>query len=142
MNIIIFRNLERFRKGRSTIGHLSSLTIVIETRKQQRKSTFCAFIDFRKAYDSVNREILWTKLEKLGLNKQLLYAFKSLYNNVLCSVKLNVFTTDWFSVNCGSKQGCSLSPVVLSFKPSRNYNTATWHFGKVSNRAILKRFLV
>ena len=47
---------------------------------------------FIKAYDLVNREILWTKLEKFGLNRQLLYGIKSLYNNVLCSVELIGFT--------------------------------------------------
>ena len=75
---------------------------------------FCAFLDFRKAYDSVNREILWTKPEKLGLNGQLVYAIKSLYNNVLCSVKLIGFTTDLFGVKCGLKQGCSLSPLLFN----------------------------
>ena len=54
-----------------------------------KKSTFCAFVDFKKAYDSVNREILWVKLEKLGFNGLLLYAIKALYNNVQSSVKLN-----------------------------------------------------
>ncbi len=34
-----------FRKHRSTIDHLSSLTHIIETRKKNKLSTFCAFID-------------------------------------------------------------------------------------------------
>ena len=82
-----------------------------------KKSTFCAFIDFRKPYDSVNREILWIKLEKLGFNGLQLHvdAIKALYNNVQCSVKLNGLTTDWFNVNCGLKQGCSLSPILFHF---------------------------
>lgn len=57
---------------------------------------------------------MWFKLDKLGLNEKLLDAIKSLYYNVLCSVKLNGFTTDWFSVNCGLKQGCSLSPILFN----------------------------
>ena len=73
-------------------------------------NTFCAFIDFKNAYDTVNREILWVKLEKLGFSGLLVNAIKSLYSNVMSSVKLNGFTTDWFSVHCGLKQGCSLSP--------------------------------
>ena len=40
-----------FRKGRSTIDHLSTLTTIIETRKGRKLSTFCAFIYFKKAYD-------------------------------------------------------------------------------------------
>ena len=54
------------------------------------------------------------KLEKLGFNGHLLNAIKSLYDNILCSVKLN--TTDWFEdlVACGLKQGCSLSPMLFN----------------------------
>ena len=35
-----------FRKGRSIVDHISSLTNIIETRKLKRKQTFVAFIDF------------------------------------------------------------------------------------------------
>ena len=35
-----------FRRGRSTIDHLSSLTNIIDTRKRQKLSTFCVFIGF------------------------------------------------------------------------------------------------
>ena len=113
-NNIIVEGQNGFRKGRSTIDHISSLTNIIETRKKLRKPTFCAFIDFKKAYDTVNREILWVKLEKLGFSGLLLNAIKSLYSNVMSSVKLNGFTTDWFSVHCGLKQGCSLSPLLFN----------------------------
>ena len=113
-NNLIFEGQNGFRKGRSTIDYISSLTNIIETRKKMKKSTFCAFVDFKKAYDSVNREILWVKLEKLGFNGLLLDAIKALYNNVQSSVKLNGPTTDWFNVNCGLKQGCSLSPILFN----------------------------
>ena len=48
-----------FRKGRSTIDHALFLTNIIETHKCKRKSTFVAFIDFRKAYDAINRNLLF-----------------------------------------------------------------------------------
>ena len=51
------------RKKRSTIDHLSSVTNLIETRKKLKWSTFRACIDLKKAYASVNRELLWHKLE-------------------------------------------------------------------------------
>ncbi|XP_052810397.1 uncharacterized protein LOC128238477 [Mya arenaria] len=48
-----------FRKKRSTIDHISSLTNLVDTRKKNKQCTFCAFIDFSKAFDSVNRNLLW-----------------------------------------------------------------------------------
>ena len=113
-NNLIYEGQNGFRKGRSTIDHISSLTQIIETRKKLKMSTFCAFIDFKKAYDSINRDISWHKLEHFKLNNKLLSAIKSIYNNVLCSVKLNGFMTDWFGVKSGLKQGCSLSPVLFN----------------------------
>ena len=48
-----------FRKKRSTIDQVSSLTNIIETRKKLKQSTFCAFIDFKKAYDFIDRDNCW-----------------------------------------------------------------------------------
>ena len=66
-NNVICEPQNGFRKGRSTIDHVQSITSIIETRKLKRQSTFVAFIDFTKAYDSINRKLLFSKLENLGL---------------------------------------------------------------------------
>jgi len=42
-----------FRKDRSTIDHLFVLTEVIRSRREKRKDTFCAFLDLKKAYDTI-----------------------------------------------------------------------------------------
>ncbi len=103
-----------FRKKRSTVDHLSTLTTIIETRKKKRLSTFCAFIDFKKAYDCIDRNILWKKLSNSGINGRILNAVKSLYSNVSSSVRLNGRLTDWFDVTSGLRQGCSLSPLLFN----------------------------
>ena len=43
----------------STVDHLTTLTSIIETRKSKEMCTFAAFIDFKKAYDNINRDILF-----------------------------------------------------------------------------------
>lgn len=102
-----------FRKSRSTLDHPSTLTI-IETRKLCKLSTFCAFIDFKKAYDWVNRNLLFCKLESLGVSTKMLNALHSLYYNVFQScVKINGNLTDWFEVNSGQKQGCMYIITVI-----------------------------
>ncbi|MEW8547938.1 MAG: reverse transcriptase family protein, partial [Candidatus Thiodiazotropha sp.] len=103
-----------FRKGRSTIDHVLSLTSIIDTRKLKRQSTFAAFIDFSKAYDSINRELLFRKLSDLGLNGRIYKAVTSLYDNVKCCVKINGLKTDFFEVTCGLKQGCTLSTLLFN----------------------------
>jgi hypothetical protein len=102
-----------FRKGRSTIDHLSTLTTIIETRKLRKASTFCAFIDFKKAYGWVNRNLLFCKLESLGLSSKIIKALHSLYYNAESCVKINGNYADWFDVKSGLKQGYILSPLLL-----------------------------
>ena len=78
-NTIISDNQNGFRKCRNTMDHISSLMILIETRKNQTKSTFAAFIDFRKAYDSVNRNKLFEKLRYNGIHGKMYNALKTIY---------------------------------------------------------------
>ena len=101
-------------KQRSTIDHISSLTSIIETRKLHNKGTFTAFIDFKKAYDSIDRGILFTKLSNLGISGLMYKALLSIYDNVRCSVRINGKLTKWFDVSCGLKQGCSLSSILFN----------------------------
>ena len=62
MNRIVF-----FINKRTT-DYLSSLTNIIETRNKKKLSTFAAFVHFKKAYDTVNRNILWNKITEIGVN--------------------------------------------------------------------------
>ena len=103
-----------FRSGRCTIDHVGSLTSIIETRMKKKSDTFVAFIDFSKAYDRINRQLLWYKLSRLSISDQFIHVLKSLYNKVQCTAKINGFVTDWFNVSVGLKQGCILSPVLFN----------------------------
>ena len=55
---ILVEEQNGFRKGRSTIDQISSLSNILNTRKINRLSTYCAFIDFNKPYDYVDKDIL------------------------------------------------------------------------------------
>ena len=92
-------------KGRNTVDHIVSLTSIVETRKLKRQSTVTAFIDFTKAYDSINRDLLFRKLSDMGLTGRMHKAITSLYNNVKCCARINGLKTDYFEVSCGLKQG-------------------------------------
>ena len=53
-----------FREGYSTLDHIFSLHCIIELALSQKKRLYCAFIDYRKAFDTVKRSSLWLKLLK------------------------------------------------------------------------------
>ena len=103
-----------FREKRSTIDHLQSLTSIIDNRKKKKLSTFCAFIDFSKAYEYIDRDKLWFRLYDTGVSTKMLSAVRSLYNSVPSCVRLNNYHTDWFDVRSGLRQGCSLSTLLFN----------------------------
>ena len=103
-----------FRSDRSCQDHIFTLTSIVENRMGRKEDTFTCFIDFKKAFDCVNRDVLWEKLAiRFGLSGHFLLAIKALYEDVLCSVNVNQTLTDWFCVNNGVKQGCILSPTLF-----------------------------
>ncbi len=95
------------------MDQLVSFTSIIETRKQQRKNTFAVFIDFSKAYDRIDRNLLWGKLSRLGLYGKIMQALEQIYNNVECCVRINGALSNWFSIGSGLKQGCIISPILF-----------------------------
>ena len=60
-----------------------------------------------KAFDTVNRNLLWFKLMSNGISGRILDAIQSLYENVQCTVKVNDTFSPWFPVTHGIKQGCT-----------------------------------
>ena len=104
-NEIIVDEQNGCRKSRSTTDHILSLTSIIDTRKKSKKLTFCAFIDFKKAYDTIDRNLLWKRLSDIGVSGKMFSAIKPLYVSVRSCVRVNSFNTDWFDVHCGLLQG-------------------------------------
>ena len=103
-----------FRSGRSTIDHICSMSYIVETRLKKKQETHVAFIDFSKAYDRIDRTLLWHKLEQFGISGDFLKTLQALYADVKCSVRVNSTLTDWFNISMGLKQGCILSPQLFN----------------------------
>ena len=75
---------------------------------------FASFIDFKKAYDRVDRGKLWRCLEGMGLGGRLSAFLKAVYEDVSCKVKVGEGQSEPFKVTCGLRQGCILSPLLFS----------------------------
>jgi hypothetical protein len=104
-----------FRSGYSTIDHIFTLYALVQKYLLRNTKLFVAFVDFRKAFDSVNRNALWNVLRQHGINSKLYKALKSVYNSVLASVRVDCKYSATFKCFQGVKQGCLLSPQLFSF---------------------------
>ena len=75
---------------------------------------FAGFIDFRKAYERVHREKLWWCLERMRIGGRVASFLKAMYMDVSSEVKVGEVHSKPFSVACGLRQGCILSPLLFS----------------------------
>ena len=77
-----------FRRLRSCVDYLFVLTTILRNRKQKGLPTFCCFVDFEKAFDSVSYPALWHKLLAYGVHGHMLNTVKSLYSNLESCVRV------------------------------------------------------
>ncbi len=102
-----------FRRGIQAADALYILNRIM-AHQGQRPGLAMAFLDIRKAYDRVNREKLWAKLEKLGYGGKLVRVLKALYQDLTTVVTLDDVTSEPVSMSQGLKQGCCLSPLLFA----------------------------
>src|SRR6185436_10802013 len=98
----------------STIDQAFILSEVIRMRKKKKLKTYCAFLDIRKAYDTVWRDGLWKRLIEVGLGGKMWRVLHNLYSIVESCVLLGADRTEWFPLDAGVRQGCILSPILFA----------------------------
>ena len=103
-----------FRKERCGADNIFVLDTVLWKAKSQRRDVHMGFVDISKAYDSVNRGILWKRLETLGFRGEFLATLKALYSGDSVVCELNGVTTRPVFLQRGLRQGCSLSPMLFA----------------------------
>jgi hypothetical protein len=104
-----------FRSGRCAADNAFILTQLIQEIHQSRKSrAYIAFIDFRKAFDSVDIPTLLQKLRQKGVNDNMLSVIKSMYSKSQSAIRHRGRLGDFFKVGKGVAQGCILSPLLFS----------------------------
>ena len=103
-----------FRKGRGCRDQVLTLTLLGQIKAMERKGMFAAFIDFRKAYDRVDRGKLWQCLEVMGFSGLVSGFIRAAYEDLSGEVKVGEVLSESFGMTCGLRQGCVLSPLLFS----------------------------
>jgi len=73
------------------------------------------FIDFKKAYDSVRREVLYNILIEFGIPKKLVRLIKMCLTETYSRVRVGKNLSDMFPIGNGLKQGDALSSFLFNF---------------------------
>lgn len=98
-----------FRENRSTIDQMFTLRRILEQVNEWNATLYTYFINFEKAFDSIHPESLWNIMSIYGISKEVIGLTKAMYNNFECSVLEEGETTEWFQVQSGVKQRCTMS---------------------------------
>ena len=114
-NRLLAEEQNGFRKNRSCEDHVFSACTLIRDRLKNKQDTFGVFIDFQKAFDFVDRDVLLYKLISNGIDGKFYNSIKSILSDTTSCVKLNGILTDWFPVLSGVRQGDSSSPTIFAF---------------------------
>jgi hypothetical protein len=72
------------------------------------------FIDLTKAYDKVNREILWEVLKHRGVPSGMINLIKGMHKGAQASLRIKGEIVSQFPLNTGLKQGSSFSPLFFN----------------------------
>ena len=110
---VLFQNQFGFRKNNSTNFTLLEITAKIKETIDNKKYGCRIFIDLRKAFDTVNHEILLRKLEHYGIRGKVLFWFKSYLTNRKQYVSFNGESSELKNIICRVPQGSFLGPLLF-----------------------------
>ena len=112
-NKLLYCHQYGFRKFYSTFLALIEVTDLVKRYLDEKQNVVGIFIDFRKAFDTVNHDILLDKLECYGIRGHASKFFRSYLTNRHQYTLVNGIKSNCGYVNCGVPQGSVLGP--LSF---------------------------
>ncbi|PSN36944.1 hypothetical protein C0J52_20054, partial [Blattella germanica] len=103
-----------FKAGKSTIDQIHTLRQILQKLREFKIHTYHLFIDFKAAYDSIDRQELFKVMEEFEIPKKLINLTKATLKNVKCRVKIQNQPSDEFMTHKGLRQGDALSCLLFN----------------------------
>ena len=110
---ILYRKQFGFQQGHSTEHAILQLFDQINDNLEKNYFTLGVFIDLSKAFDTVDHQILISKLKNYGIEGNNLNWFKNYLQNRKQYLILNKYETSFGSIKCGVPQGSILGPLLF-----------------------------
>ena len=104
-----------FKSGLGTDSCIFLLKEIINKLKNSHTNTFLAFLDASKAFDKVRHDILFSKMNDVGIPPYIIRLLHYWYSKQTMYVKWNGCVSDSFGCKNGVKQGGLISPFLFNF---------------------------
>ena len=113
IDAILRKNQAGFRIGRSCIQQIHILRRIMEGALLDGCPLFITFIDFKKAFDSIDREMMFAILRHYGIPQVIVSAIRVLYDSSTSQVYVEGQFSEQFKVTTGVLQGDVLAPFLF-----------------------------
>ena len=118
-----------FRPNRSTTEIMFVICRLQELARKKRIPLYVCFIGLTKAYDSVDRTLLWTVLARFGVLQKMISVICQFHDGMRACVRLDGrVCSRWFAVEQGLRQGCVLAPLLFNIFFAAVINVASTRF--------------
>jgi hypothetical protein len=90
-----------------------TLRIIVEQSMEYQSPLYLLFVDYERAFDSIDRKCMWTALTNKGLPHKFVNLIKEGYNGYKCRILHEGTLSEEFETSTGVRQGCILSPLLF-----------------------------
>ena len=102
-----------FLKGRFIGENIRLIDCVIQYASEKNIPGLLLFIDFEKAFDSLEWTFILSTLRSFGFGTSLINWVKTLYSHTESCILNNGWASNFFEIQRGVRQGCPLSPYLF-----------------------------
>ena len=110
---IVHHNQNVYVKGKSIFDVVRAIDDILEFTEIEKIQGLMVAIDFKKAFDSVNRNFMLETLSAFNFGPTFIRWIRTFYQNITSSVMNNGFSTHPIDIRRGVRQGDLLSPYLF-----------------------------
>ena len=103
-----------FRKNRSCVDQIFSLRAIIRQYIEYKLPLYINFVDFKSAFDCINRDFIWQAFRHYGLPDKYVRVIRAFFDGTVSAVQYNGELSRWFDVANGTGQRDIQGPPIFN----------------------------